>query len=765
MIYEKQSQSRDENLIKDISETFGVSARFAKILTERNINSVEQAKKFLYPSLSDLGDPFLMSGMKEAVDRINAVSPEEVIVVYGDYDVDGISATTILTKCLRLMGKTAYAVIPERSDGYGLSEAVIERALEEFCPDLLITVDCGISAVNEVEYLQDLGVDVIVTDHHEIPDTLPDCTIISCKLDDDYKFNGLCGAGVAYNLSRALIGDKADEFLDMVALATMADSMPLIGENRILVTEGLKRIRQGECIAAIKSLLKNANVKEITATSLSYSVAPRVNAAGRMGNANVALSAFLSEDEYEVGVFTEQLNQFNAKRQNDCEELYKSAKNKLSNKSPLMKVNVLYDKKWNTGLVGIVAARIAEETGKPTILFTESDGVWHGSARSNNSINIFEALKYATKYSENFGGHAQAAGVTVRYENFTDFENALDEYVSKTCDISDFTSVVYVDEIVKEPITIGYVEELEKLEPCGVENPRPLFAEYVGNAYATPLKYGSPHLSLKTNNFDFIYFNGVDDMKILNSDVVKALIYEPSASVFNGKKYAKGYVKSYKTEARFDDYTDFLLFSSQLDSISAKTETYTEIDEKTTEEYIERAKREIFGTLFIACSSKTVKHYEEQLRGLDVTTYSTCKKSNLSTVCLGIKGEITALYSHIVFLDKPLNVSLNLPYDVEISVNVSQNGFDCQGVTADRKTLGEIYLALKKSKKKFTSIEDAAAVAGNGYGLKEIAFAVKVFRELGLIEAKGGKFYAVHGAGKSLNDSEIYRVVSTFING
>lgn len=765
MIYEKQSKSRDENLIKDISETFGVSARFAKILTERNINSVEQAKKFLYPSLSDLGDPFLMSDMKEAVDRINAVSPEEVIVVYGDYDVDGISATTILTKSLRLMGKTAYAVIPERSDGYGLSEAVIERALEEFCPDLLITVDCGISAVNEVEYLQDLGVDVIVTDHHEIPDTLPDCTIISCKLDDDYKFNGLCGAGVAYNLSRALIGDKADEFLDMVALATMADSMPLIGENRILVTEGLKRIRQGECIAAIKSLLKNANVKEITATSLSYSVAPRVNAAGRMGNANIALSAFLSEDEYEVGVFTEQLNQFNAKRQNDCEELYKSAKNKLSNKSPLMKVNVLYDKKWNTGLVGIVAARIAEETGKPTILFTESDGVWHGSARSNNSINIFEALKYATKYSENFGGHAQAAGVTVRYENFTDFENALDEYVSQTCDISDFTSVVYVDEIVKEPITIGYVEELEKLEPCGVENPRPLFAEYVGNAYATPLKYGSPHLSLKTNNFDFIYFNGVDDMKILNSDVVKALIYEPSASVFNGKKYAKGYVKSYKTEARFDDYTDFLLFSSQLDSISAKTETYTEIDEKTTEEYIERAKREIFGTLFIACSSKTVKHYEEQLRGLDVTTYSTCKKSNLSTVCLGIKGEITALYSHIVFLDKPLNVSLNLPYDVEISVNVSQNGFDCQGVTADRKTLGEIYLALKKSEKKFTSIEDAAAVAGNGYGLKEIAFAVKVFRELGLIEAKGGKFYAVHGAGKSLNDSEIYRVVSTFING
>ena len=760
MIYEKQAQSRDENLIKDISETFGVSKRFAEILTKRNINSVGQAQKFLFPSLSDLGDPFAMSGMKDAADRIKAVSPEEVIVVYGDYDVDGISATTILTKCLRYMGKTAYAVIPERSDGYGLSEAVIERALEEFCPDLLITVDCGISGVNEVEYLHDLGVDVIVTDHHEIPDVLPDCTTISCKLNDDYKFGGLCGAGVAYNLARALIGYKANEFLDMVALATLADSMPLVDENRILVTEGVKRIKQGKCIPAIKSLLKAANVKEITAGSLSYSVAPRVNAAGRMGSANIALSAFLSEDEYEVESFTEQLNQFNSKRQNDCEELYKSAKRKLADKSPLLKVNVLYDKKWNTGLVGIVAAKITEETGKPTILFTENDGVWHGSARSNGSINIFEALKYASKFTENFGGHAQAAGVTVKYENFADFENALDEYISQKCGISDFTSDVYVDEIVREPITTEYVEELEKLEPCGVENPRPLFAEYVGNAYATPIKYGSPHLSLKTKNFDLMYFNGVDEMKILNSEVVKALIYEPSSSVFNGKKYAKGYVKNYKTEVNFDDYTDFLLFSTQLDGVNAKPTEYREIDEKTASEYIERAKKEIFGTLIVAYSSETIKRYEKQLEGLEITTFSTCKKSNLSTVCLGIKGEITALYRHILFLDKPLVVSVNLPYDADISVNVGRSGFDCRGVTADRKILGEIYLSLKKSEKKFASVEDAAKTVGNGYGLKQIAFAVKVFRELGLIEAKDGKFYAVAGAGKNLNDSAIYRAVS-----
>ena len=765
MIYEKQAQSRDENLIKDISETFGVSKRFAEILTKRNINSVGQAQKFLFPSLSDLGDPFAMSGMKDAADRIKAVSPEEVIVVYGDYDVDGISATTILTKCLRYMGKTAYAVIPERSDGYGLSEAVIERALEEFCPDLLITVDCGISGVNEVEYLHDLGVDVIVTDHHEIPDVLPDCTTISCKLNDDYKFGGLCGAGVAYNLARALIGDKANEFLDMVALATLADSMPLVDENRILVTEGVRRIKQGKCIPAIKSLLKSANVKEITAGSLSYSVAPRVNAAGRMGSANIALSAFLSEDEYEVESFTEQLNQFNSKRQSDCEELYKSAKRKLADKSPLLKVNVLYDKKWNTGLVGIVAAKITEEPGKPTILFTENDGGWHGSARSNSSINIFEALKYASKFTENFGGHAQAAGVTVKYENFANFENALDEYISQKCGISDFTSDVYVDEIVREPITAEYVEELEKLEPCGVENPHPLFAEYVGNAYATPIKYGSPHLSLKTKNFDLMYFNGVDEMKILNSEVVKALIYEPSSSVFNGKKYAKGYVKNYKTEVNFDDYTDFLLFSAQLDGIRAKPTKYNEIDEKTASEYIERAKKEIFGTLIVAYSSETIKRYEKQLEGLEITTFSTCKKSNLSTVCLGIKGEITALYKHLLFLDKPLVVSVNLPYGADISVNVGRSGFDCRGITADRKILGEIYLSLKKSEKKFTSVEDAAKTVGNGYGLKQIAFAVKVFRELGLIEAKDGKFYAVAGAGKNLSDSAIYRAVSGAIDG
>ena len=164
-------------------------------------------------------------------------------------------------------------MIPERKDGYGLSDAVIERALEEYCPDLLITVDCGIGAVNEVEYLKDLGVDVIVTDHHEIPDEVPDCIIVNCKFNDDYRYNALCGAGVAYNLVRALVGGRANDYLDLVALATLADSMPLTGENRALVSEGIKSIADGKCIYAIKALLKIANAKEISATSLTYSVA------------------------------------------------------------------------------------------------------------------------------------------------------------------------------------------------------------------------------------------------------------------------------------------------------------------------------------------------------------------------------------------------------------------------------------------------------------------------------------------------------------
>ena len=488
MIRVREKAFADKNLISDIALNLRVSERFAEMLISRGCDSVEKAYSFLNPSIKDLHDPFLLGGMRDAVERITEAKQDgETVVIFGDYDADGISAVTILYRSLKIFGIDAIPVIPEREDGYGLTEGVLSRVLEEYYPDLIITVDCGISAVKEVNELRDLGVDVIVTDHHEIPEEIPDCTVINCKLNG-YPFDGLCGAGVAYKLARALIGVKADEFLDLVAVATVADSMCLVSENRILVSEGLNRIKNGKCSKIIKAIANISGLKEVTATSIAYTIAPRINAAGRMDNANVALRAFISDDIQEIETLSKMLNDFNSKRQIECEGLYKTAQAMIMAKSPNNRVIALYSSEWRAGLIGIVAAKLVEEYSKPVILFAEKDGVLHGSARSVAGVNIFKALGSVKEFVEDYGGHAQAAGVTLNIDMFSSFETALNEYLVANCDVTDFVQETEVEEIINSKFTVEFAKEIALLEPFGVGNKKPFFAVECDRAYASPLK-------------------------------------------------------------------------------------------------------------------------------------------------------------------------------------------------------------------------------------------------------------------------------------
>ena len=285
------------NIAETIAENCGISLKTASILFSRGIDTVEKAKAFLHPGKSHFIDPYLLSGMKEAVEKITQARDEgKTVVIYGDYDADGISATTVAYYALKEFGIDAYTFIPEREEGYGLKVQNIDMLVEKYLPDLIITVDCGISAKAEVEYLLDLGVDVIVTDHHEISDELPPCTVVNCKIpDQEYGFDSLCGAGVIYKVAYALIGEKANKYLDVVALATIADSMPLMGENRDIVYEGLSLIEKGTCHPAIKMLAEMSKLKQVKSTNVAFTIAPRINAAGRMGDARSALKLFLAE--------------------------------------------------------------------------------------------------------------------------------------------------------------------------------------------------------------------------------------------------------------------------------------------------------------------------------------------------------------------------------------------------------------------------------------------------------------------------------------
>lgn len=756
MIRVKQKANANNNLISEIAQSLRVSERFAEMLISRGCDSVESAYAFLYPKLSDLYSPYLLGGVEDAVKRITSAKENgETVVIYGDYDADGISAVTVLYRSLKIFGIDAIPVIPERENGYGLTEEVVSRVLEEYLPDLIITVDCGISAVKEVQELQDLGVDVIVTDHHEIPEQIPDCTVINCKLNG-YPFDGLCGAGVAYKLARALIGARADEFLDLVAIATVADSMALTSENRVLVTEGLNRIKSGRCSKIVRVIANISGLKEVTSSNIAYTVAPRINAAGRMDNANLALQAFISDDIDEIETLAKTLNDFNAKRQADCEGLYKTAKAMLETKSPNNRVIALHNKEWKAGLIGIVAAKLVEEYSKPVILFTERDGLLHGSARSVANVNIFKALSAVKDYTKDYGGHAQAAGVTLEVGAFDEFEKALNDYFVENCDVSDFVQETEVEDIIDSKFTVEFAKEITLLEPFGVGNKKPWFAVECYRAYATPLKFGSPHVSFKTNYVELLNFNGVDNLSLLNSEMKKIIVFEPNLSFFNGRESLKGYVKEISTVLEESDGVESAVLSAQLDLIGQKGR-YQAINSAQAEQILSRARSDIYGTLFIVNDLATLNKFE-QTKSFTKSVLVASKKGNINLITYGTDGEIPVGYKSVVYLDKPLSV---VETDARVYVNEQIDGFNKANLSVDRAELGKVYMAVKNSQQGFLSAVDISRASG--INVRQVVLALKVFIELGLIIPQGGRYKAVVGIKRELTDSSVYRLIKRIL--
>ena len=544
-ILQKQFNSDELNSIKNLSVECNLLEQTTSILYSRGYDTLEKIHEFLNAGKQNFISPLLLNGVSEAVERINLAKENgETVVIYGDYDADGICATTVLYRTLLEYGLNVYAIVPERENGYSLSEKCIDEIVETLFPDLLITVDCGISSYKEVEYLKDLGVDVIVTDHHELPSVLPDCTVINCKIkEQEYPFDALCGAGVAYKLCYALIGESANKYLDLVSLATVADSMPLISENRDIVSEGLKNIKNGKVSKAIKSLIEISGIKEITASSLAFGVAPRVNAAGRMGDANSALKMFLSDSDFEISKLSAVLSNYNVDRQVECENLYLQVKEMLKTHGNYESVIVLYGKDFKSGILGIVSARITEEYNKPTILFSKIDEYLHGSARSIEGINIFEAIGACSSSLVDFGGHAQAAGITVEEDNLEIFSLELNDYISKNFKHLTLEKTIEVDCYLEDRFGERLATETALFEPCGQGNKKPIFALDIKRVNARPIKDGSKHVSFSTQFNDFMYFNGLGDIELLLNNSKKTLIFEPNLSSFKGRNYLKGYVR------------------------------------------------------------------------------------------------------------------------------------------------------------------------------------------------------------------------------
>ncbi len=753
------------NTIAVLAQKTGMTEQALRILYARGVDSVEKINRFMSPSAKHFLDPFLMKGMREAVELITLARDEgRTVAVFGDYDADGVCASAIMYHALRDFGIDAHIYVPERTDGYGLSVEVIDRIFEDCNPELFITVDCGISCAEETQYVYELGCDVIVTDHHELPEVLPDCIVINPKFEDEYPYDNLCGAGVAFKVACALIGEQAYPYLDFATLATVADSVPLLGENRDIVTEGLKIFNNDlrPCFAA----LVGKNYDGITAQTLAFTVAPRVNAAGRMGDAQAAFRLFISQDEREIYDLSTKLCLYNTERQKCCDELYASAKKKLLEKGAYGNVIMLADESWNAGFVGIVAARIAEEYNRPTLLFVHNGEMLKGSARSIESVNIFLALKACSAYIEEFGGHAQAAGINIRVEEFDNLERALGEEIGRTYALEDFEQTLPISEEITSPVGEKFAKELMKMEPYGVGHRKPLFSITAGVCTARPVKEMSPHLSVRSDYIDLTYFSGAKNLKIIESDVKKQIVFEIALSKFRGRQYVRGYVKELLYDGRTGRNTAERIFANAL---SRAGEEQVEMDKlpmstAAINELIAAKKEECaYGLCLIAADRRTLKFYEGlEGFGCDLFYPSTRNLSNQLIVSPAADADLSG-FRDFVFLDTPADYNLAALAGRQVFVNREICGYKMlEELDVRRESLLEIYAALRKEVA-FLRGDNAealtAACNGLGFERRQFLFALKVFEELGLVAFEGGKLVVYRGMKAELSNSPAYQRV------
>lgn len=477
-----------QDAARDIMRKTGLSRIASNILAKRGLTNADEIYKFLEPGINDLYDPFLLNDMDKAVKRIHsAVKHKEKIIIYGDYDADGVTSSALLSEFFKLLGINIDVFIPHRlEEGYGISFDTLEKIIPQ-SPDLLITVDCGITAFDEIDYLNSKNIDVIVTDHHECHERLPSAIAVinPHRHDSYYPFINLAGVGVAFKLVQALcrefgLGEKFMDFIDIAAIGTVADIVDLIDENRVIVKLGIERIKNNPN-TGIKALMNAAGIlpDKLNSTGIAFGLVPRINAAGRISDAKIAVKLFQEKDENKAQEIAKQLNDFNLKRQQIEEEIFNEAIKEINSSDRFSNKNVyvVCGENWHHGVIGIVASRIVEEFRKPCIILSEESGIAKGSARSIEGFNIFEAIASCKDILIKFGGHEMAAGLSVPCDKVPEFDERLNQYAIEQGIREKMIKPFEVDGIIsEEDINIKTAEELGRFEPFGTGNPKPVFA-------------------------------------------------------------------------------------------------------------------------------------------------------------------------------------------------------------------------------------------------------------------------------------------------
>ncbi len=499
---------KDSQITLQLAKKLGIDLTLAKLLTKRDINTFDEAKAFFRPNLTDLHNPFLMKDMEKAVERIEkAISNNEKILVYGDYDVDGTTAVSLMYSYLKTIYSNVETYIPDRySEGYGISIKGIDYAVENDFK-LIIALDCGIKAIEKIDYANKKKVDFIICDHHNPGEKIPKAiAVLDPKQPDcNYPYKELCGCGVGFKLAQALAskrGQKIEDlipYLDLVATAIAADIVPITGENRVLAFHGLKVINN-KPRNGIKAMIHLIKKKQLTITDVVFVIAPRINAAGRIKHGSYAVK-LLTELDFESAVkFASEIENYNTERKNIDKITTNEALQQIDENNEQQSFStVVYSENWHKGVIGIVASRLIETHYKPTIIFTKSNDKLVASARSVRGFDLYSALEKCSEFMEQFGGHKYAAGLTIKEDNFENFKSKFEETVKNSISKESLTPEISVDaEINLSEITPKFIRILNQLAPFGPKNMKPVFmaSNLRDNGYGKTVGEDKSHLKL-----------------------------------------------------------------------------------------------------------------------------------------------------------------------------------------------------------------------------------------------------------------------------
>jgi single-stranded-DNA-specific exonuclease len=551
----------NDQKVEQLADSINVTPYIATLLLQRGVENYEQAKKFFRPQLTELYDPFLMKDMDKAIERVGkAIQNKERILIYGDYDVDGTTSVSIVFSFFRKLTDNIEYYIPDRyKEGYGVSKIGIDYAAETGV-SLIIALDCGTRSIELIQYAKELGIDFIVCDHHLPGDELPEAVALlnPKRFDCEYPYKELSGCGIGFKLIQAYAQaydmpfEEAAKYLDLVAVSTCSDIVEILDENRILVYYGLKKINEDPCIG-LQALLQSYQIKnEYEVSDIVFGIGPKINAAGRIADAKSSVKLLIEEDFHQALLFAKTLIENNTERKDIDNDITKEALMILEQSAELQSRNstVLYSENWHKGVIGIVASRLIETYYKPTIIFSEVNGMLTGSARSVKDFDVHDAIGACGDLVVQYGGHKYAAGLTIKKETFEAFKERFEEIVTQKSTAALLTPEIEYDlELDFEEITPKFFNVLNQFKPHGPGNMVPIFRS--NNLLDSGSKIvKEKHLKIlaqqKGIKFDGIAFNMSDAYSIVSSNQAFDICYSLEINEFKGKKNLQLKVKDIK---------------------------------------------------------------------------------------------------------------------------------------------------------------------------------------------------------------------------